>query len=159
MNNIQLKVKLISVSTEYIGQEAKIVVSGQAKFQFYEKGKTQTRTIPYRSFGQSALFLQEAGANSVHVVSGSLNVYPPNEHNPSHSMLLTVNNALPVVTTAQPSPVRQPSPTVQPQPTAPQPQPTANSQPIAQPSPAPQPQPTVQRQPTNESNGDDPIPF
>ncbi len=51
MNNIQLKVKLVSVNTEYVGQEAKITVSGQAKFQFYDKGKTQTRTIPYIEIG------------------------------------------------------------------------------------------------------------
>ena len=141
MNNIQLKVKLVSVNTEYVGQEAKITVSGQAKFQFYDKGKTQTRTIPYRSYGQAALFLQEAGANSVHVVSGSLNVYPPNDHNPSHSMLLTVNNALPVVVTKT------------------QPQPTAQSQQVDQPSPTAQSQPSDESNLPNEVNSDDPIPF
>ena len=108
MNNIQLKVKLVSVNTEYVGQDAKIVVSGIAKFQFYDKGNTNTRTISYRSYGQSALFLQNAGNDSVHVISGYLNVYPPNEHNSSHSMLLTINNALPVVVTkTQPQPTAQ----------------------------------------------------
>ncbi len=34
MNNIQLKVKLVSVNTEYVGQDAKIVVAGIAKFKF-----------------------------------------------------------------------------------------------------------------------------
>ncbi len=141
MNNIQLKVKLVSVNTEYVGQEAKITVSGQAKFQFYDKGKTQTRTIPYRSYGQSALFLQEAGANSVHVVSGSLNVYPPNDHNPSHSMLLTVNNALPVVVTKT------------------QPQPTAQPQQVDQPSSTVQPQQVDVSNSSNGVNSDDKIPF
>ncbi len=141
MNNIQLKVKLVSVNTEYVGQEAKITVSGQAKFQFYDKSKTQTRTIPYRSYGQSALFLQEAGANSVHVVLGSLNVYPPNDHNPSHSMLLTVNNALPVVVTKT------------------QPQPTAQPQQVDQPSSTVQPQQVDVSNSSNGVNSDDKIPF
>lgn len=149
MNNIQLKVKLFSVNTEYVGQDAKIVVSGKAKFQFYDKGNTQTRFIAYRSYGQSALFLQNAGVDSVHVVSGYLNVYPPNEHNPSHSMLLTVNNALPVVVTKT------------------QPSPTAQTQPIAQPSSTEQPQTVAQPQSLDESqqvepdkdSNDDPIPF
>ncbi len=141
MNNIQLKVKLVSVNTEYVGQEAKITVSGQAKFQFYDKGKTQTRTIPYRSYGQSALFLQEAGANSVHVVSGSLNVYPPNDHNPNHSMLLTVNNALPVVVTKT------------------QPQQLEPSQPTPQPQPVEPLQSEVKSNPSNEVNSSDKIPF
>ncbi len=141
MNNIQLKVKLVSVNTEYVGQDAKIVVSGKAKFQFYDKGNTQTRFIAYRSYGQSALFLQNAGIDSVHVVSGYLNVYPPNEHNASHSMLLTVNNALPVVVTKT-----QPSPTAQPQP-------------VDQPSPTAQSQPSDESNLPNEVNSDDPIPF
>ncbi|EAZ88877.1 hypothetical protein [Crocosphaera chwakensis] len=152
MNNIQLKVKLDSLNTEYVGQEAKIVVSGKAKFQFYDKGNTQTRLIAYRSYGQTALALKEAGANSVHAVSGSLNVYPPNEQNPSHFMLLTISNALPVLVTK--TPVEQP-------------QPTEQLQPVAQPSSAEQPQPVEPSQPVDDSqqveqskdSNDDSIPF
>ncbi len=49
MNNIQLKVKLVAVKAEYVGKDAKIVVSGVAKFQFDDQGKMKTRSIPYKA--------------------------------------------------------------------------------------------------------------
>ncbi len=102
MNNIQLKVKLVAVRAEYVGKDAKIVVSGVAKFQFDDQGKMKARSIPYKAYGQTALALQNAVKDSVHAVSGQLNVFPPNDQNPNHSMLLTINKALPVVVTKAP---------------------------------------------------------
>ena len=96
MNNVQLKVKLDSVNAEYVGKEAKIVVSGVAKFQFYRNGQMNVRSVPYQAYGQTALTLQSAGENSIHVISGVLNVYPPSDKNPSHSLLLTINKTLPI---------------------------------------------------------------
>ena len=115
MNNIQLKVKLVSINTKFDGQSAK--VSGQAKFQYYNNGKVNTDTIGYQAFGKSALALVEAGVNSVHVVIGQLNVFPPSEQNPNHSMLLTLSQCLPVAVTKAPvAKPANPQPTAQPQP-------------------------------------------
>ncbi len=111
MNTIQLKVKLVSLNTEYVGTESKIVVSGMAKYQFCEQGKMKTRSMAYRAFGPGALVLQSAGKDSVHAITGQLNVYPPNDQNPNHSMLLTISKALPVAITktpVKPQPVAQP---------------------------------------------------
>lgn len=121
MNNIQLKIKLLSVNSEFIGQDAKIVVSGQAKYQFYNNGKMNTRTMAYRAFGKSALALSEAGENSVHVISGQLNIDPPNDQTPNHAMLLTISQSVQVAATqapVPPQPVAKPQATVQPQSTA-----------------------------------------
>ncbi|MEM8777580.1 MAG: hypothetical protein AAGF26_01650, partial [Cyanobacteria bacterium P01_G01_bin.49] len=102
MNNIQLKIKLVSVNTDLVGENSKIVVSGTAKYQFGGNNKTNTRQLAYRAFGRSALALQEAKQNSVHIISGSLNVYPPNDQNPNHTLLLTINQSFPV-SVAQPT--------------------------------------------------------
>lgn len=132
MNNIQLKVKLTSVNTEYVGQDAKICTSGHAKYQFYSNGKMNTRSMAYRTYGKSALALKEAGVNSVHVISGSLNIYPPNDQNPNHAMLLTIKQSVPVAVTKAPatSMVQPIQPVVQPQqPVATQPVPQSTAQP------------------------------
>ncbi|MEM8780261.1 MAG: hypothetical protein AAGF26_15600 [Cyanobacteria bacterium P01_G01_bin.49] len=96
MNNIQLKIKLVSVNTEYVGQDTKIVVSGKAKFRFYGSGQFETREISYKTYGKTALALQDAGNGSVYVVSGSVNIYKPNDTNPNYTMVLTINQACPV---------------------------------------------------------------
>jgi hypothetical protein len=104
MNNIQLKIKLIDLKAEFVGKDGKILVSGNCKFQFYDKGQNNVQSMGYRAFGQTALILQEAGKDSVHVISGSLNIEPPNEKNPNHSMSINISKALPVTVTKSTKP-------------------------------------------------------
>ena len=102
MNVIQLKIKLSTVNLERTADD-RVSCSGNCKFQFSDRGKLQVRSLNYRAWGQAALTLQEAGANSVHAISGQFHVFPPSEDSRHPAMFLAITNALPLTVAQKPA--------------------------------------------------------
>ena len=99
MNNIQLKVLIKSVQISHIGQDSKLMVTGDCKFQHYDhtsSKKRKTCTLKYKAFGYSARTLEKLKVNTTCIISGSLDIYSPNEDNPNHQAILNISTVIPV---------------------------------------------------------------
>ena len=99
MNNIQLKVLIKSVQISHIGQDSKLMVTGNCKFQHYDHSspnKKKTCTLKYKAFGYAARSLEKIKVNTTCIVSGSLDIYSPSDHNPNHQAILNISTVIPV---------------------------------------------------------------
>ena len=99
MNNIQLKVLIKSVQISHIGQDSKLMVTGNCKFQHYDHSspnKKKTCTLKYKAFGYAARTLEKLKVNTTCIISGSLDIYSPNEDNPNHQAILNISTVIPV---------------------------------------------------------------
>ncbi len=137
MNNIQLKIKLNTVNVRPTSNN-QIIASGECQFMFYDQKKINVRQLVYQAYGQTALTLNSSGVDSIHVISGRINIFKPTEDNPNSKMLLTVENTLCIATAKS---ATQPAAQPQAQPAQPVTQPQA--QPTAQPVAQPQAQPVA----------------
>ncbi len=136
MNNIQLKIKLKTVNVRPTSNN-QIIASGECQFMFYDQKKINVRQLVYQAYGQTALTLNSSGVDSIHVISGRINIFKPTEDNPNSKMLLTVENTL-CITTAKSA--TQPAAQPQAQPAQPVAQPQAQPVAPAMTNPVPQPQ-------------------
>ena len=99
MNNIQLKVLIKSVQISHVGQDSKLMVTGNCKFQHYDHSspnKKKTCTLKYKAFGYAARTLEKLKVNTTCIISGSLDIYSPNEDNPNHQAILNISTVIPV---------------------------------------------------------------
>ena len=99
MNNIQLKVLIKSVQISHIGQDSKLMVTGNCKFQHYDHSspnKKKTCTLKYKAFGYAARTLEKIKVNTTCIISGSLDIYSPNDDNPNHQAILNISTVVPV---------------------------------------------------------------
>ena len=99
MNNIQLKVLIKSVQISHIGQDSKLMVTGNCKFQHYDHSspnKKKTCTLKYKAFGYAARTLEKLKVNTTCIISGSLDIYSPNDDNPNHQAILNISTVIPV---------------------------------------------------------------
>ncbi|WP_226592492.1 hypothetical protein [Microseira wollei] len=71
-----------------------LMVSGEAAFKYYDRGGFPVRPIGFQSYGEAAVALNNSGVGAIHVVSGRLNIFKPNDANPNHRMLLTVERTI-----------------------------------------------------------------
>ena len=136
MNNIQLKIKLNTVNVRPTSNN-QIIASGECQFMFYDQKKIRVRQLVYQAYGQTALTLNSSGVDSIHVISGRINIFKPTEDNPNSKMLLTVENTLCIATAKS---ATQPAAQPQAQPAQPVAQPTAKPVAPAMTNPVPQPQ-------------------
>ena len=145
MNNIQLKIKLKTVNVRPTSNN-QIIASGECQFMFYDQKKINVRQLVYQAYGQTALTLNSSGVDSIHVISGRINIFKPTEDNPNSKMLLTVENTLCLATAKSATqPAAQPQTQAQAQPAA-QAQAQAQAQatqPVAQPTAKPVSQPPI----------------
>jgi hypothetical protein len=93
MNNAQLRVRIDSLQASHT-TDGTLMVSGEASFKYYDRGGFQVRPIPFQSYGEAAVALNNSGVGAIHVVSGRLNIFKPNDANPNHRMLLTVERTI-----------------------------------------------------------------
>ena len=99
MNNIQLKVLIKSVQISHVGQDSKLMVTGNCKFQHYDHSspnKKKTCTLKYKAFGYAARSLEKIKVNTTCIVSGSLDIYPPNDNMVNHQAFLNISTVVPV---------------------------------------------------------------
>ena len=99
MNNIQLKVLIKSVQISHVGQDSKLMVTGNCKFQHYDHSspnKKKTCSLKYKAFGYAARTLEKIKVNTTCIISGSLDIYSPNDDNPNHQAILNISTVLPV---------------------------------------------------------------
>ena len=99
MNTIQLKVLIKSVQISHVGQDSKLMVTGNCKFQHYDHSspnKKKTCTLKYKAFGYAARTLEKLKVNTTCIISGSLDIYSPNEDNPNHQAILNISTVIPV---------------------------------------------------------------
>lgn len=100
MNNAQLRVRLDSLQASHT-QDGTLNVSGQCSFKYYDRSGYKVRPLRFQAYGEAAVALNNGGVGAVHVVSGRLNIFKPNDTNPNHQMLLTVERT--VVVGGQPT--------------------------------------------------------
>ena len=99
MNNIQLKVLIKSVQISHIGQDSKLMVTGNCKFQHYahsSSNKRKTCSLKYKAFGYAARTLEKLNVNTTCIISGCLDIYSPSDHNPNHQAILNISTVIPV---------------------------------------------------------------
>ncbi|MGK7957796.1 MAG: hypothetical protein AB4063_21475 [Crocosphaera sp.] len=99
MNTIQLKVLVKSMNVSHVGQDSKLMITGECKFHHYDStspNKKKTCTLQYKAFGYAAQTLQKIKVNTTCIISGSLDIYPPNKENPNHQVILSMNTVIPV---------------------------------------------------------------
>ena len=99
MNNIQLKVLIKSINVSHVGQDSKLMVTGNCKFQHYahsSSNKRKTCSLKYKAFGYAARTLEKIKVNTTCIISGSLDIYSPNEDNPNHQAILNISTVIPV---------------------------------------------------------------
>ena len=99
MNTIQLKVLIKSVQISHVGQDSKLMVTGNCKFQHYDHSspnKKKTCTLKYKAFGYAARTLEKIKVNTTCIISGSLDIYSPNDDNPNHQAILNISTVIPV---------------------------------------------------------------
>ncbi|MBD2185552.1 hypothetical protein [Aerosakkonema funiforme] len=100
MNNAQLRVRIDSLQASHT-QDGTLNVSGQCSFKYYDRSGYKVRPLRFQAYGEAAVALNNGGVGAVHVVSGRLNIFKPNDNNPNHQMLLTVERT--VVVGGQPT--------------------------------------------------------
>ncbi|MBD3557514.1 hypothetical protein H6S82_01355 [Planktothrix sp. FACHB-1355] len=100
MNNAQLRVRIDSLQASHT-QDGTLNVSGQCSFKYYDRSGYKVRPLRFQAYGEAAVALNNGGVGAVHVVSGRLNIFKPNDTNPNHQMLLTVERT--VVVGGQPT--------------------------------------------------------
>lgn len=115
MNNIQLKIRIDELQPRH-DQDGKLTVTGSCSFKFYDKQQVHCRSLPFQAFGQSAVAINEAGVNGVHVISGRLTVTPPSDSSPNHLVTLTIERT--ILVSGHAVPVVNHQPTVTPEPVA-----------------------------------------
>lgn len=93
MNNTQLRVRLNSLQASHT-QDGTLNVSGECSFKYYDRSGYKVRPLRFQAYGEAAVALNHAGVGSIHVVSGRLNIFKPNDTNPNHQMLLTVERTV-----------------------------------------------------------------
>ncbi len=108
MNNTQLKAKIQTANPNYSTQ-GKLIVKGQCLFKFYDAKETHTEILNYQAYGHSAVALNEDGVGSVFVLMGRINVYPPNEDNINHLVILNVEQAICIKANSANQPVAIPT--------------------------------------------------
>ncbi len=99
MNTIQLKVLVKSINVSHVGQDSKLMITGECKFQHYDSTspkKKKTCTLKYKAFGYAAQTLQKIKVNTTCIISGSLDIYAPNQEIPNHQVMLNINTVIPV---------------------------------------------------------------
>ena len=99
MNNIQLKVLIKSINVSHVGQDSKLMVTGNCKFQHYahsSSNKRKTCSLKYKAFGYAARTLEKIKVNTTCIISGSLDIYSPNDDNPNHQAILNISTVIPV---------------------------------------------------------------
>ena len=99
MNTIQLKVLIKSVDISHVGQDSKLMVTGNCKFQHYDHSspkKKKTCSLKYKAFGYAARILEKIKVDTTCIVSGSLDVYPPNDNMVNHQAFLNISTVIPV---------------------------------------------------------------
>ena len=74
--------------------QGKLDISGTCFFQFYERKELKVHTLRYQTYGQAAIALKETGVDSIHIISGWLNIFPPNAENSNHQPLLNITKAI-----------------------------------------------------------------
>ncbi|CCQ64881.1 hypothetical protein CWATWH0402_5969 [Crocosphaera watsonii WH 0402] len=75
------------------------MVTGNCKFQHYDHSspnKKKTCTLKYKAFGYAARTLEKLKVNTTCIISGSLDIYSPNEDNPNHQAILNISTVIPV---------------------------------------------------------------
>ncbi len=108
MNNIQLRVRLDSINESYT-HDGKLQISGICSFKFYDKNELKVRPLYFITYGQNAVTLNQTGVNTIHLVSGRLNIYKPSEQNPNHQPVLTIDRCLCLENSVEPN--KSPTPT------------------------------------------------
>jgi hypothetical protein len=93
MNNIQLKIRIDAIESNYT-KDGTLVVNGTCSFKFYDNKENKVRPLAFQAYGQTAVSLNQSGVGSVQVISGRLNVYKPNQEHPNHRCLLTIERNL-----------------------------------------------------------------
>ena len=99
MNTIQLKVLIKSINVSHVGQDSKLMVTGNCKFQHYDHNspnKKKTCTLKYKAFGYAAQTLEKIKVDTTCIISGFLDVHPPNDNMINHLALLNISTAIPV---------------------------------------------------------------
>ena len=99
MNTIQLKVLIKSVQMSHVGQDSKLMITGDCKFQHYDStapNKKKTCTLKYKAFGYAAQTLQKIKVNTTCIITGSLDIYHPNKEYRNHQAILNISTAIPV---------------------------------------------------------------
>ena len=99
MNTNQLKVLIKSVDISHVGQDSKLMVTGNCKFQHYDHSspnKKKTCSLKYKAFGYAARTLEKIKVNTTCIISGSLDIYSPNDDNPNHQAILNISTVIPV---------------------------------------------------------------
>ena len=99
MNTIQLKVLIKSIQVSHVGQDSKLLVTGDCKFQHYDStsaNKKTTCTLKYKAFSYAARTLENIKVNTTCIISGSLDIYPPNNQSSNHQAILNITRAIPV---------------------------------------------------------------
>ena len=99
MNTIQLKIRVNSINVSHIGQDSRLMITGKCQFQHYDSfspNKKKICTLKYKAFGYAAQTLQQMNANTIYIIRGSIDIYPPNEQYPNHQTILNISTAIPV---------------------------------------------------------------
>ncbi len=99
MNTIQLKVLVKSINVSHVGQDSRLMITGVCKFQHYDAtspNKKKICTLKYKAFGYAAQTLQKIKVNTTCIISGSLDIYSPNQEIPNHQVILNMNTVIPV---------------------------------------------------------------
>ena len=93
MNNAQLRVRINSLQTNHT-QDGTLTISGDSSFKYYDRGGFKVRSLRFQAYGEAAVTLNQGGVGAVHVLSGRLNIFKPNDTHPNHQMLLTVERTV-----------------------------------------------------------------
>lgn len=93
MNNAQLRVRINSLQASHT-QDGTLNVSGECSFKYYDRSGYKVRPLRFQAYGEAAVALNNAAVGAIHVVSGRLNIFKPNDTNPNHQMLLTVERTV-----------------------------------------------------------------
>lgn len=93
MNNAQLRVRINSLQTNHT-QDGTLTISGDSSFKYYDRGGFKVRSLQFQAYGEAAVTLNQGGVGAVHVLSGRLSIFKPNDSHPNHQMLLTVERTV-----------------------------------------------------------------